>query len=169
MTDFEAPVLLSEKHDFDDFGTGEAILDEWLKKRASSNQQLGASRTFVICPKQSQKVIGFYSLSMGQIIANDTIGSMRRNMPAQIPAVILGRLAIDLNWQRKGLGSALIFDCMRRSLRASEEVAARLVIVHAISQAAEEFYKRQGFTKLPAPEPTLAIDLVRYRSLLQVE
>jgi GNAT superfamily N-acetyltransferase len=162
---FDPPVLINRNHIFENFESGEPILDEWLKKRAINNLELGASRTYVFCPMGSQVVIGFFSLNMGQMLASETMGSMRRNMPNQIPAVVLGRLAIDLKWQGKGLGRALIFEAMRRSLRASEDVAARLLIVHAISPAAENFYKHHGFTRLPVEAPMLAIDLLKYKAL----
>ncbi len=90
---------------------------------------------------------------------------MRRNMPKHIPAVTLGRLAIDRAWQGKGLGRALLSDVIQRSLRASNEVSARLVIVHAISPAAEAFYLHHGFTRLPVETPTLALDMVKLRKL----
>lgn len=91
-------------------------------------------------------MIGYYAICMGQIFNQEVIGSMRRNMPRQIPAVILGRLAIDEKWQGKGLGKALLQDAVQRSVRASQEVSARLLIVHAISAQAEAFYSHDGFT-----------------------
>jgi len=86
-------------------------------------------------------------------------------MPHHIPAVILGRLAIDRTWQGQGLGRALLADAVRRSLRASHEISARLVIVHAISAAAEAFYLHHGFTRLPVETPTLALDLIKLQKL----
>ena len=80
-----------------------------------------------------------------------------------IPAVVLGRLATDRSWQGKGLGRVLLADVVRRALLASGEVSARLVIVHAISPAAESFYLHHGFTRLPVETPTLALDLVKLR------
>jgi GNAT superfamily N-acetyltransferase len=79
--------------------------------------------------------------------------------------VVLGRLAIDLTCQGKGLGAMLLADAVDRSRRAAKEVAARLLIVHAISEAAEAFYEHHGFSRLPVETPTLAIDLVRYSRL----
>jgi GNAT superfamily N-acetyltransferase len=162
---FDPPVLINGDHVIENFNSGEPLLDEWLRRRAISNLESRASRTYVICEKDGYNVIGFYSLNMGQILASETTGSMRRNMPSRIPAVVLGRLAIDLKWQGKGLGRALIFDAVRRSLLASQEIAARLVIVHAISPSAENFYKHHGFTSLPVEAPILAIDLLKYKVL----
>ena len=156
---FAPPELLTEAHDCSNFNSGTAILDEWLKRRALDNLKSAASRSYVICPTGSTEVIGYYALSMGQIFGHAVVGSMRRNMPPQIPSVILGRLAIDRNWQGKGLGRALLADAVRRSLRAANEVSARLIIVHAISPAAESFYLHHGFTRMPTESPTLAFDL----------
>ena len=90
---------------------------------------------------------------------------MRRNMPRQIPAVILGRLAIDKKWQGEGLGKALLNDAVQRSARAAQEISARLLIVHAISAQAEAFYLRHGFIRLPIETPTYAIDLIKFARL----
>jgi GNAT superfamily N-acetyltransferase len=133
---FSAPVPLTAQHDQEDFHSGETILDDWLRGRALANLETAASKTYVVCLPGSHKVIGFYALSMGQILNQEATGAMRRNMPHQIPAVILGRLAIDRDWQRHGIGAALLQDAVQRSMRAAEEVSARLLVVHVISAAA---------------------------------
>ena len=89
-------------------------------------------------------------------------GRVRRNLPRHIPAVLLGRLAVDRREPGAGLGAALLADAVARAHAASQQVAARLLIVHAISPAAERFYLRYGFQALPVGTPTLAIDLARY-------
>ncbi len=100
---------------------------------------------------------------MGQILNQEVIGSMRRNMPRQIPAVMLGRLAIDREWQGKGLGGALLRVAVDRAVRASKEVSARLLIVHAISTEAESFYQHHGFLRLPSVDAlTYVLDLTKY-------
>jgi hypothetical protein len=63
------------------------------------------------------------------------------------------------------LGLALLANAVRRSLHTSNEVSARLVIVHAISPAAEAFYLHHGFTRLPVESPTFALDLVKLQKL----
>lgn len=68
---------------------------------------------------------------MGHILNQDATGSMRRNMPRQIPAVMLGRFAIDQMWQEKELGQALLKDAVQRSVRVAQEVSARLLVIHA--------------------------------------
>jgi GNAT superfamily N-acetyltransferase len=160
---FDPPVRLTQAHESAGFECGEATLDDWLRHRAWNNMQSAASRTYVACVADTQSIAGYFALSMGQILAHETTGAMRRNMPHTIPAVIMGRLAIDRAWQARGLGRALLADAVRRALRASAEVSARLVIVHAISPAAAAFYLHHGFVRLPVESPTLALDLVKFQ------
>lgn len=161
------PVTLTVEHDLTDFNSGEVLLDSWLRDRALDNMEMAASRTYVVCHANSLKVIGYYALCMGQILNQEAVGSMRRNMPRHIPAVILGRLAVDQQWQSKGLGKALLLDAVLRSVRAAKEVSARLLIVHAISQAATEFYLHNGFVRLPLETPTYALDLNKFVRLTE--
>jgi GNAT superfamily N-acetyltransferase len=160
---FGPPTPLTETHDGSTFDSGEAVLDDWLRQRAWPNQQLNASRTYVVCSTGSKLIAGYFALSMGQIIGTEVTGSMRRNMPPQIPALLVGRLAIDRRWQGKGLGKALLNDIVRRALGA--DAAVRLILVHAISPTAEAFYARHGFTRLPVDTPTYALDLVKLHKL----
>lgn len=134
---FDHPVVIDAIHDPSSFQCGEPILDDWLRTRALKNLALGASRTFVVCSSGASRVVGYYALSMGSLFAVETPGSIRRNMPEVIPSVILGRLAIDETAQGRGLGAALLQDAVNRSLVASQNVSARLVVVHAISQKAD--------------------------------
>jgi len=68
-------------------------------------------------------------------------------------------------WQGKGLGKALLLDAVQRSIRASREVSARLLIVHSISAEAEDFYLHHGFIRLPVETTTFAIDLIKFADL----
>ena len=167
MSAIQSPVCLTATHETQQFCSGEETLDNWLRERAFANMEALASRTYVICPTNSQQVIGYYAICMGQIFSTEVMGSMRRNMPRQIPAVILGRLAIDKQWQGKGLGGALLQDVVQRSIRAAQEVSARLLIVHALSPAAEMFYLRYGFARLPTETPTYALDLIKFTQLAE--
>jgi predicted GNAT family N-acyltransferase len=157
--------VLDSSHDLTLFDCGEADLDDWLRKRAMQNLQLSASRTYVICATGSREVVAYYALAMGSILNRQATGSMRRNMPTVIPAVVIGRLAVTRNCQGTGLGGAILRDAVLRSRRAATEVSARLVIVHALTPAAEAFYLRHGFVRLPVETPTLALDLNKLADL----
>jgi GNAT superfamily N-acetyltransferase len=80
-------------------------------------------------------------------------------MPDPTPVVIIGRLAIDKNYQGKGLGRALLKDALLRITKASELVGARAVIVHAVDQGAIPFYARYGFKSFPVGSQTLFLPI----------
>jgi GNAT superfamily N-acetyltransferase len=111
-----APVLLTADHELDAFDSGEPPLDDWLRKRARGNHAEGGSRVYVTCDKDGagKRVAGYYALASGSISPELAPGGFRRNMPNPIPAVILGRLAVDKSWQGKGVGRSLMQDIHRR-------------------------------------------------------
>jgi GNAT superfamily N-acetyltransferase len=69
----------------------------------------------------------------------------RRRLPRYpiLPAVLIGRLAVDTRYQGRQIGSALIIDALRRSARAAP--ASFGLIVDAKDDQAAAFYRRHGF------------------------
>ncbi len=57
----------------------------------------------LICKKGTKDVIGYYCLSAGSINHIESTPSLKRNMPDPIPVVLLGRLAVDVEYQGKKL------------------------------------------------------------------
>jgi GNAT superfamily N-acetyltransferase len=66
----------------------------------------------------------------------------------QLPATLLGRLAVDQGMKGRGLGEFLLMDALRRSLEASARIAAMAVLVDAKDDAAHAFYRHFGFLPL---------------------
>ncbi len=152
-----APVLLTENHELDLFQSGTDSLDQWLRRRARANQASGASRTYVIA--DSTHIVGYYCLSSGGLDLTDAPGSIRRNMPDPVPIAVLGRLAVDVTWQGKGLGVALLQDAVLRTGQAAAILGIRGLLVHAISDEAKAFYERYGFQASPKNPMTLVLSL----------
>lgn len=155
--DIGAPEALREDHDISSFESGTAVLDDWLRQRALANQARGASRTYVLCA--GKRVVGYYALAVGAVAQVEATGRARRNMPDPIPVMVIGRLAIDLGWQGRGLGRALLRDAVLRTMQAAEIAGIRAVLVHAISEDAKRFYERCGFRPSPIDPMTLMITL----------
>ena len=151
----QAPEKLNELHQVNDFSSGIAQLDEWLKRRAMKNEKARASRTYVLCA--GRKVVAYYCLSSGAIDQSLSTGRIRRNMPDPIPAMVIGRLAVDINWQGKGIGKAMLQNAVLRILSAVELVGVRAILVHAISKEAKQFYQQYGFSSSPIDSMTLMI------------
>ena len=134
-----APEPLTAEHDLTGFDSGETALDDWLRKRALTNEQSGASRTYVVVA--GGRVVGFYCLAAGSVTKHAATGHIRRNMPEPIPVMIIGRLAIDRAFQRRGLGKALLRDAVLRTLQAAA-IAGIARFFCAISEARSSFALR---------------------------
>jgi GNAT superfamily N-acetyltransferase len=160
---FTHPELLANHHETADFSCGTVALDDWLKRRALTNQNSGATRTFVTCI--DKRVMGYYALASGAISTQSVSGSFRQNMPDPIPVVILARLAIDSSCQGQGLGRVLFRDAALRIMRAADTIGIRGIIVHAISEQAKNFYLALGFDVSPLEPMTLIISLKNLRAL----
>jgi GNAT superfamily N-acetyltransferase len=159
-----APAPLARAHELDAFDCGVAPLDEWLKRRARRNEAEGASRTFVTC--SGRRVAGYYSLAAASVLREAATGSVRRNMPEPVPAVLIGRLAVDRAWRGRGLGADLLRDAVLRIVAAAETVGARAILVHAISQEAKAFYERHGFRASPLDPMTLMVTIEEARRMM---
>ena len=159
-----APERITAEHNIAEFDSGEATLDEWLRKRAMKNSSNGASRCFVIC--EGKTVVGYYSLSNGGVAHEAAPKSMRRNMPDPLPAMLLGRLAVDRRYHNQGLGSALLRDAMLRTLRLSQEAGISLMFVHALHDRAKQFYLSRGFAQSPLQPMTLMMTMATVQAIV---
>lgn len=157
------PQPLSINHDCSGFDCGEEELDVWLQNKALKNETQGASRTYVVCPYESARVVAYYCLSTGAVQRDDAPGGVRRNMPEPIPVMVLGRLAVDQSRHGQGVGRGLLRDAILRTLQAAEIAGIRALLVHAISDHAREFYEQSGFRRSPINEYTLMLKLSEAR------
>ena len=153
-----APQPLRAEHQLSDFECGEPALDEWLKRRALSNQLSGASRTFVVVDDE-QRVRGFYALAAGAVAHQMATSSVRRNMPDPVPVMVLGRLAVDRRAQGIQLGAALLQDAVNRAITVSQNTGVRALLVHALHEQAKAFYEHYGSQESPTHPMTLMLRL----------
>jgi hypothetical protein len=160
-----APEPIASHHLLDSFSCGIATLDNWLKQRALQNQASGASRCFVLC--NGNDVVGYYALASSAVAAATATGRVRRDMPDPIPVVVLGRLAIDITQQGKGLGRALFQDAARRVINAADTIGIRGILVHALSEEAKQFYLRIGLDEPPLEPMTLMTTVVNLWAALE--
>lgn len=138
------PQPLASHHRLEEFDCGKLALTEWLHRYARQAQGSGSARTFVTC--DDDRVAGYFSLTVGQIDTLEAPERVRRGMGQYpIPLVILARLAVDLDYQGKGLGFSLLQDAIRRTVAIAELAGIRALLTHPVDAGAEAFYRRFGF------------------------
>jgi predicted N-acetyltransferase YhbS len=152
-----APEPLGEGHEFNVFDCGNDDLNNWLRKFARKNARDDTSRTYVVCV--DNQVVAYYCLAVGSVDHKCAPRKWRHGRPNPIPMMVLGRLAVDRDWQGKYVGSGLLKDAVKRTLEAAEIAGIHGIVVHAISDEAKRFYEERGFEVSPIAEMTMMVTL----------
>ena len=140
------------------FACGEDTLDRYLAERALRNHLTDLARCYVTVQRGTSNVIGYYTLSAVAIEHSALPGRARRNAPNPVPAVLLGRLAVDQHAQGVGLGRLLVRDAILSTLAAADRIGVRVLLVHALNEQAAAFYEALGFR--PSPTDPLHLYLL---------
>lgn len=129
------------------FDCGVEPLNGYLRSQASQDQEKRTSVLFVAQPCGGRLLAGFYTLAMYSVDVRFVPEPLVKKLPRypQIPALLLGRLAVDRRFQGRGLGELLLVDAMRRAV--NNDVVWWAMIVHAKKEA-RSFYARYGFLPL---------------------
>ncbi|HXG65015.1 MAG TPA: GNAT family N-acetyltransferase [Blastocatellia bacterium] len=153
---------LSSKHDRNSFDCGEPSLNTYLRQYARQNDERGLGRTYVAVEPGETRVEGYYTLSTGAV----TFEQVPEKLPRYpIPVVHMGRLAVDLRAQGKGLGELLLIDALKRAAQAAEQLGIYAVEVRALNERARDFYLKYGFTPLLDDELHLYLPMKVIRKL----
>lgn len=165
---YSRPEPLRGKHDLDGFSCGEPSLDRWLLRHARQAEATGASRVFVTTHDGVQ-VVGFHALAAGSVAPGDATTRLMKGQPASrpVPIILLTRLAVASDHQRRGLGRSLLQDAMLKTATAAEAIGARAMAVHAIDDAARLWYGRYGFEPSPTDSHHLILLMKDLRKLLE--
>jgi GNAT superfamily N-acetyltransferase len=148
-----APHPITAAHDLSRFDCGVPVLNDWLRERALKNESR-FSRTYVVCA--GARVAGYYCLSAGAVQREAAPSKLRRNAPDSVPVSIIGRLAVDREYGRQGLGASLLADALRRIAGAAESIGIAAILVQAKDEAARVWYMGQAeWLEFPAGSRTL--------------
>lgn len=139
---------LHRDHALIDFDCGQPQLNEWLRKHALQNQSANAAQTYV--GLVNDLVVGFYSLAVGQVEYAEAPERLKKGLARHpIPIMLLARLAVHKDWQRKGVGRALLRDAVLRTLQAAHIAGLRALAVHAKDDRARQYYEQFDFAPSP--------------------
>lgn len=124
-------------------------MNQWFRRHAWANHAGGISRANVICDAATARIIGYVTLSAGQIERAALPKPQQRNKPDPVPVTLLGQLAIHKDYQGRGYARSLLLFALRAALRVSRDVGSFGVITHPLDDRARGFYARWGFQDLP--------------------
>ncbi len=156
--------LLNGVHDRATFTCGSAPLDRYLREQVTQDVRRRVAACFVAAT-DGKRIAGYYTLASASLLLAELAASKGKKLPRYptVPAVRMGRLAVDQGFKGQGLGSALLADALGRAARS--EVAAYALMVDAKDDAAANFYRHHGFIALPDSSRTLFLPLATVQAV----
>lgn len=150
------PESLGLQHRLEGFDCGKPALNDWLLRHARQAQTSGSAKTFGVA--DDDRVVGYFSLTVGQIDTLDAPERIRKGMGQYpVPVVILARLAVSTLGQGCGIGFGLLQEAIRRTMLIAEQAGIRAMLTHPIDEEAAKFYTRFGFVASPLREQQLLL------------
>lgn len=141
---------LAGDHDRQGFDCGRQGLNDWLRQVARQHQDKGLSKTFVAIREEAPtRICGYYALTLAELENRHLPDAWRKKLPRRIPGVRLGRLAVDRQFQGKGLGELLLVDALKRAQRIYAEAGGIGLFVDALDEQAAGYYRSFGFDAFP--------------------
>lgn len=137
---------ISRNHDRKNFDCGNKDLNEYVQRYARQNHVSGGAKTFVaVSPSDPSRVLGFYTISPGALDYSQAPSELTKKLGRyDIPIFRLGRLAVDLLVQGKGLGGDLFLAAAERALKVASEIGGAAIIIDAKDETAANWYSRFG-------------------------
>ena len=138
---------LARKHDRAAFSCGYEKLDSYIKERASQEVKKQIVAPFVLVEGGGNTIIGYYTLSATSILLADLPEETAKKLPRypDVPATLLGRLAVDARYKGRGHGELLLMDSLRRALQATTDIASFAVVVDPKDKKSRSFYEHYEF------------------------
>lgn len=155
-------VALDAAHDRSRFDCGTPALDRYLREQVSQDMRRRVAACFVALA-DGHPMAGYYTLATASVPLPDLPDATRRKLPryGNVPAIRLGRLAVDARFKGQGLGSALLVNALRRA--AGSEIPAAVLIVDAKDDRSAAFYRHHGFARLGDSSLALFLPLASVR------
>ena len=159
---------LGPAHNREGFTCSAKALEHYLRNHAAQDVKKKVAAVFVLTP-DGNTVAGYYALSQFSVRLGDLPADRVRRLPKypNIPATLLGRLAVSDNYRRQGLGEKLLVDALRRCADHSGEIGSFAVIVDAKDDDAKNFYQKYGFIELPGIQNRLFLPMKTIEQMFQ--
>jgi predicted GNAT family N-acyltransferase len=148
------------------FDSGSEPLDRYFRTQVSQDIKRRVTACFVATAMHGQ-IAGYYTLASASVVLADLPEATVKKLPRypSVPAVRMGRLAVDKSFKGQGLGAALLADALHRA--ATAEIAAYAFVVDAKDATAANFYAHHGFVALPQQPLFMFLPLAMVKSLIK--
>ena len=144
LTELRRPAPLDpRRHNREQFDSGAPVLDEWLRRYAGQNRRRDTAATWVIADPDDV-VVAYASVSMTGIDRSTAPDVVAKGAPDPVPALLLGRLAVDRRYANLGIGIALAAHVLATTVELNEKAACRAVVVTALTAPASAGWERLG-------------------------
>ncbi|WP_295613611.1 GNAT family N-acetyltransferase [Chamaesiphon sp. GL140_3_metabinner_50] len=171
MPDFESqPYIekLTSAHLVTDFDCGQAELNQFLHKYAYQNQKANSSQTYIGIYEGG--VIGYYSLTVGSVIHSQAPSRVTKGQPKHpISVMILARLAVDREFQNRGVGEGLLKDALKRTAPAADLAGIRALLFNAKNSDVKLWYEKFNFEPSRIDSLSLFLLLKDSKKVLEIE
>jgi GNAT superfamily N-acetyltransferase len=136
-----------QKHDRANFSCGRPSLDRYIAEQLSQDVKKGVAAAFVLTLDGNSSILGYYTLSASIVDIAALDSAIAKKLPRypQLPATLLGRLAVDEKSKGQHFGEMLLVDALRRSYETTKQIASIAVVAEALDENAVSFYRRYGF------------------------
>lgn len=158
-------MALDAVHERESFNSESEPLNRYFQQQVTQDIRRRVAACFVAVTDE-QQVAGYYILAATSILLAELPANVGKKLPRypSVPAIRMGRLAVDQAFQRQGLGGALLADAFARSVRS--EIAAFALVVDAKHELAARFYLHHGFVALPSSPLCLFLPLATARRVM---
>ncbi|MEX2580580.1 MAG: GNAT family N-acetyltransferase [Verrucomicrobiales bacterium] len=152
------------RHDRAGFDCGVAELNRYLTEQARKEVAAGAATCFVATWKETaSEIVGFYTLSAAVIHRSKLPEKWAKKLPCypELPATLLGRLAVAGSEKGTGIGRKLVLSAMSRTANAADEIGAIAMVSDPKDDGALRFYEKFGFEALDERRLYLSMQSVK--------
>lgn len=163
MSEVQTQTFDAARHVRDGFDCGDAALNAYFAGKVESEVRKFLTTCIVAVEPASDpdRVVGFATVSAAGFDRSRLTSNLRRRFAyGQVPAARLGRLAVDVSRQGRGVGEQLLAAAAGRVVQSG--LAAALMLVDAKDDRAADYYRRFGF------RPTREDPLVLYATTVDL-
>jgi GNAT superfamily N-acetyltransferase len=159
--------MLTDGRDRTAFCCGDEALDRYFQTQVTQDIRRRITNCFVVVEIATACVASYYTLSAASIPLLDLPPDEIKRLPRYptLPAVLIGRLAVDRRFQRRGLGELMLMNAVHRTMQ--DAAAAFALLVDAKNDLAAAFYRRYGFRPVVDRPRTLFLPLATAQKTLR--